>query len=216
MYRNLFVVVSISLWALFSAAQLSTAQASVQTLQKQLEDMYSLQGSFVQEVYDNEQLLQEATGTFYLQRPARLRWVTDEPDASVLVADGETIWFYNPFIEQVTLYTQAEAMQANPLLLLLDSEANWEDFEVTKVTSEQDIALATEGMSYWQINQLNDFGSSLTLGFADQELKQLMVNDGQGQMSIFYLHIEAMNEAIDSETFSFKVSPGTDVDDQRE
>ncbi|RUO38297.1 outer membrane lipoprotein carrier protein LolA [Aliidiomarina shirensis] len=218
MYRKLASVMSISvlLSGMVLSSLTSTAYAANDVLQAQLEGMQSLQGTFVQEVYDNDELLQEAAGTFYLERPARLRWVTDEPDASVLVADGETIYFYNPFIEQVTLYTQADAMQANPLLLLLDANANWDNFEVRDITSEQNSDSQTAAMQYWQINDLQAYGSSLVLGFADDQLQQLIVDDGQGQKSIFHLRITAQNEPIDAEQFRFNLAPGIDVDDQRE
>ncbi|EGN75755.1 periplasmic chaperone LolA [Idiomarina sp. A28L] len=218
MYRKIASVVGISVLALSSVLLITTnpAHAESNELQEQLEKLHSLQGTFVQEVFDNEQLLQEAAGSFYLQRPAKLRWVTDEPDASVLVADGETIWFYNPFIEQVTLYTQADAMEANPLLLLLDSAANWNNFEITEISSVAVSDTQASVMQFWRVIDPQSYGSSLTLGFEDEQLQQLVVDDGQGQKSIFHLRIEAQNEPINDEQFNFKVAPGTDIDDQRE
>lgn len=218
MHRKIAAVVGISIFTLSLAVSTTTniAFASSEVLQRQLETMQSLQGTFVQEVFDNEELLQEATGTFYLQRPAQLRWVTDEPEASVLVADGETIWFYNPFIEQVTLYTQAEAMEANPLLLLLDSAANWNNFEITEIASEPVNNSGASERQFWQIIDPNAYGASLILGFVDEQLQQLVVDDGQGQKSVFHLRIDAENQAISDEKFNFEVAPGTDIDDQRE
>lgn len=29
-------------------------------------------------------------------------WHMTQPDESILVSDGKTLWFYNPFVEQAT------------------------------------------------------------------------------------------------------------------
>ena len=215
MYRKMIIVISLSLAFVVNpvTAQQEVAVEGHEQLSAKLENMQSLQGSFRQEIYDNNELLQEATGRFYLERPARLRWITDEPDDSVLVADGETIYYYNPFIEQVTLYTQAEAMQANPLLLLLDSSANWDAFTVTQIA---EVPADNSYLNFWQIEDRQTYGSSLTLGFEDNQLQQLIVDDGQGQKSVFYLQNTTDNIAIDESMFTFTIEPGVDVDDQRE
>ncbi|MCH8491848.1 MAG: outer membrane lipoprotein chaperone LolA [Idiomarina sp.] len=197
-------------------------------LQATLSSMQSLSGSFFQEIYDNGELLQELSGNFVLERPAKLRWVTYEPEASELIADGDTLWYYNPFIEQVTLYNQADAMQANPLLVLLDSAANWQGFTITDLGKHEDVtaALSTdqsnaaqstaEARHYWQISDQQQAGSELFLAFHEDELQQLILDDGQGQVSVFHLSIQQKNEPLSATTFTFNIPPGTDVDDQRE
>lgn len=37
-----------------------------------------------------------------MKRPNLFNWHMTSPDESVLVSDGQTLWFYNPFVEQVT------------------------------------------------------------------------------------------------------------------
>jgi outer membrane lipoprotein carrier protein len=197
-------------------------------LQATLAGLQSLSGSFFQEIFDNGELLQELSGNFVLERPAKLRWVTHEPEASELIADGDTLWYYNPFIEQVTLYNQADAMQADPLLVLLDSAANWQGFTITDLGKHEDVPAAfskgksnaadsaTQVRHYWQISDQQQAGSELFLAFHEDELQQLILDDGHGQVSVFHLSIQQKNEPLSATTFTFAMPPGTDVDDQRE
>lgn len=188
-------------------------------LQAKLADLVTFQGEFIQEVYDGDDLIQEGTGHFYLERPAKLRWVTDAPDESTLVADGETLWYYNPFIEQVTLFHQSEAMQANPLLLLLDADqADWDVFTVSY-----------DGEKLWTVDEHPEVaagvGSTLQLAFLDSVserpedanvLYKLILEDGHGQRSVFSLQDMQKNQPLPAQAFLFSIPDGTDVDDQRD
>lgn len=242
MYRKLVLATSITLFSFASSAAVHAAAAddAATQLQATLSSMQSLSGSFFQEIYDNGELLQELSGNFVLERPAKLRWVTYEPEASELIADGDTLWYYNPFIEQVTLYNQADAMQANPLLVLLDSAANWQGFTITDLGKHEDVTAAfsmgqltatesaaenvaenaakdaAEARHYWQISDQQQAGSELFLAFHNDELQQLILDDGHGQVSVFHLSIQQKNKPLSATTFIFNIPPGTDVDDQRE
>ncbi|TRW49696.1 outer membrane lipoprotein chaperone LolA [Aliidiomarina halalkaliphila] len=200
------------------AADIATTEPK-RALQAKLADLVTFQGEFIQEVYDGEDLIQEGTGHFYLERPAKLRWVTDAPDESTLVADGETLWYHNPFIEQVTLFHQSEAMQANPLLLLLDAEqANWDAFNVSY-----------DGEKLWTVEEHPDaaagMGSTLHLAFLDavsdrpedtNMLYKLILEDGHGQRSVFSLQDMQKNQPLPAQAFLFTIPDGTDIDDQRD
>lgn len=200
----------------YSAAQNGSAnQTAAEKLQARLADLQSLQGTFTQEIFEDGFLLQELQGDFVLERPARLRWVTAEPEASVMIADGETLWYYNPFIEQVTLFNQTDAMQSNPLLLLLENDQrNWEAFAVTLTTKAE--------AQTWTIKDEQDpsGGSVLELvfehGAADGfGLTMLRLKDTHGQESVFQLSNIRFNQAIANQAFELELPVGTDIDDQR-
>lgn len=238
MYRKLIFATSIALFSIASSAAVYTAvpeqhsagkeSSAAAQLQDRLSGLQSLSGLFLQEIYDHGELLQELSGNFVLERPAKLRWVTNEPEASELIADGDTLWYYNPFIEQVTLYNQADAMRANPLLVLLDSAANWQAFTITDLGKHNDVTAALSEAAnssaesaaperhYWQISDPQQVGAELFLAFHDDELQQLILDDGHGQVSVFHLSIQHKNEPLNAATFTFNMPPGTDVDDQRE
>ncbi|WP_194755696.1 outer membrane lipoprotein chaperone LolA [Aliidiomarina indica] len=217
--KRLWLITVPALLLLQTATADTATEDPKRALQAKLANLNTFQGEFIQEVYDGDELIQEGTGYFYLERPAKLRWVTDAPDESTLVADGETLWYYNPFIEQVTLFRQSEAMQANPLLLLLDAEqANWDAFSVSydgkKLWTVEDSDKAAAGM-----------GSVLHLAFLDavsddpavqDMLYKLILEDGHGQRSVFSLQDMQKNQPLPAQAFIFSIPEGTDIDDQRD
>ncbi|RUO21617.1 outer membrane lipoprotein chaperone LolA [Aliidiomarina haloalkalitolerans] len=220
MYRIVKLLVVTSCLALSwsadaNAGDIATEPSAAEKLQSRLADLRSLQGQFTQAIYEDGYLLQELEGDFVLERPARLRWVTAEPEASVMVADGETLWYYNPFIEQVTLFKQAEAMQSNPLLLLLENDQqNWQAFDVSLHTNAE--------RQTWTIkDEQSDFGGSIlelvfSLNSASEfGLTELRLKDAHGQESIFQLSNVRFNQTVAATTFALELPDGTDIDDQR-
>lgn len=53
------------------------------------------------------------------------------PDESVLVSDGKNLWFYNPFVEQVTVTNLADATQDTPFLLITrNNPRDWKQYSI--------------------------------------------------------------------------------------
>lgn len=132
MMKSILVAVGLCVSASAMAAnddQLQTEQAQ---LIERLAELNTLQADFVQLVKDaNGELVQQLQGAMVLKRPNKLIWQTDAPDETLLVANGETLWYHNAFIEQVTIYDQAEAVAQSPLLLLLDADnSDWQNYDV--------------------------------------------------------------------------------------
>ncbi|MCL5255947.1 MAG: outer membrane lipoprotein chaperone LolA [Gammaproteobacteria bacterium] len=198
-------------------SEILAQETSAQALQHRLNELKSLQGHFMQEIFEDGQLIQELQGHFVLERPARLRWVTEAPEASVMVADGDTLWYYNPFIEQVTLFNQTDAMQSNPLLLLLENDQqDWQNFIVEQHDDAE--------FQVWSIADkpgTSGSGSVLELAFRKDAtsafaLETLRLRDLHGQESVFYLANLTYNEAVAGHPFQFDIPAGTDIDDQRD
>ncbi|MCV6004971.1 outer membrane lipoprotein chaperone LolA, partial [Escherichia coli] len=60
----------------------------------------------------------EGEGTVEIARPSLFRWSTTFPDENLLISDGKTLWYYSPFIEQVSIYWQEQATEQTPFVLL--------------------------------------------------------------------------------------------------
>lgn len=166
-----------------------------------------LSAQFQQVVVDrNGEQVQQLEGSLHVARPAKLYWETLAPDESVLVADGETIWYYNPFVEQVSIYSQQESLQQSPFLLLFDpTSPQWQNYSV-----EQD-----EGR-YWIIGQDAAVGQRIAVQFnSQQQLSAVVVDDGQGQVSTISLTDIDSNITHADSFFQFTPPAGTFIDDQR-
>ena len=190
-----------------SFANTSTNQttAEIGTLRALLANIETLAGRFEQHIYEYDEQVEVMHGKFALQRPSMLYWETEQPDESVLVADGNTVWYYNPFIEQVSLFAQSQTMASNPLLVLLESDA-WDGF------------LIEFKQGRWVIDgQDESQGQQLILAFNDQnQLVEMELSDAYGQRSVFVLSELRENQPIAPSRFVFEVPEGVDIDDQRD
>jgi chaperone LolA len=78
-----------------------------------------------------------AKGTVAFKRPGKMRWSLTDGSTQVIVADGKTLWFYQPDEQQVlTAPFQAAFRSSTPISFLTGVGRLSEDFEV---------ALAGEG-----------------------------------------------------------------------
>ena len=73
-----------------------------------------------------------ATGTVAFKRPGRMRWSLSDGTPQVIVADGTTLWFYQPDEQQVLKAPfQAAFRSSTPISFLTGVGRLSEDFDVT-------------------------------------------------------------------------------------
>ncbi len=93
--------------------------------------LQGLDGHFIQRVYDgNGQLKESTSGRVALSAPRLFRWEYQKPYPQLIVADGKTVWVYDPDLEQVTRRPQGEAEQDSPLAVLVDPSRLERDYAV--------------------------------------------------------------------------------------
>lgn len=190
--------------------QVESEQEAAAQLFHALQAVVSLQGDFSQDVYDADTLLDTFYGTFAIKAPDALYWQTEEPEEQLLIADGEMVWYYNPFIEQVTLFSQQQIMNENPLFILLNQEG-WDKFLIQKIDTQEE-------SSRYHIRHKHKYADMdlfLTLS-QDGDLSQLEWVDAYGQRSVFQLKNIQKNQKLAQDKFTFVVPAGVDIDDQRD
>ena len=144
--------------------------------------------------------------------PNQFYWQSDAPDELVLVADGQTVYYYDPFVDQVTLSDQRATASQSPFLLLIDAQASaWADYKVSK-----------NALSYeLQPTATNADQQALQINFVAAEEPQTMVldslvlDDGQGQLTHIKLAKVQVDKALPYSLFSFEIPATAVVDDQR-
>lgn len=187
--------------------RLSAEDASAELMQ-QLARISSYTANYQQKVYDiQQQLLQEGKGQLALKQGARFRFESTEPEPSLLVSDGKTLWVYNELLEQVSIYdAQSEVGQTPFALLTSTDEALWQQYQVTK-----------QEQSFF-IHPLNSDNpvQQLLLTFNQDKLIEMQVIDINQQQSVFLFSDIKLNPQIAERQFSFKVTSNLDVDDQRQ
>ena len=199
---------------LFSSCfYLNVAQASVEMLNNFFADVTTLEAHFDQSVIDETGLtLETSSGTFYLSRPGKFRWdyKSDDPDLEQwqqIVADGNSIFMYDPDLEQVTQRGLADALGQVPSLLLVQTGTNIDEhFEVSDFGSIEDLTWVglkprDENAGYQQ----------LMIGFLGEQLNMIKLIDGLGNETRLSLTQVKDNPELSKDIFDFEIPEGADV-----
>lgn len=184
----------------------ATSTQDAQALQQLLGKLQSLTGRFTQTLSDPAgEVLQESHGEFAIERPGKFYWHTFEPFEQLLVSNQETLWLYDPDLEQVTVRPFDERLQQTPALILSgDLQTLSDSFDIhRKAEAEQDFVLTPRGEQ--------SLFASLSLTFTAGELTDMRLLDSLGQETHFALLGVQQNPALADGKFQFEAPPGTDV-----
>ncbi|MDN4503254.1 outer membrane lipoprotein chaperone LolA [Alteromonadaceae bacterium BrNp21-10] len=193
---------------LLSLMSLNTFAAdAVRALKTQLSALTTFSAQFTQEVTDAQQeVLQQAEGVLKLQQPNKMFWEVKEPNENILIADGDTLWHIDPFVEQVTAVEQVQATANNPMVLLAQPDsAAWGEYNIEQQGQRFDI-IAKE-----QTSQI----AKLVLVFAEQQLVELHIHNRQQQITSMHFSDIQQGGVLSAETFIFSLPDGFALDDQR-
>jgi len=175
---------------------------------KKLAQLEPFKADFQQTILSEAGLvLQSNQGRLAVSKPNLLYWHVTAPDESLIVSDGKTLWFYDPFIEQVSLYTIDSAISNTPVLLLVSPNLNlWQNYEVKQSTKD-----------YFNIisKDENSQVTSLSLAFSDNTLTEFTIRDATGQISRITLSHNIKLTEDDKKLFQFAPAEGVEIDDQR-
>ncbi len=151
----------------------------IEQAEKYLQDMKTAQARFVQTTHDGTQLV----GTFYLNRPGKLRFEYDPPVENFVVADGAFIYFYDAELQEQT-NAPIQSTLANFFLR--------KNFSLSDDLTVKD-AFVAGGLLQIKVVQAEDpDAGSITFAFSEKpfELKKWRVVDQQGmitEVELFYL-----------------------------
>jgi outer membrane lipoprotein carrier protein len=204
-----------------SVAESNLANTAEVALQSLLSDMKQFRAEFAQTVVDADQnIVHEAQGVLTMTRPNKLRWETTFPDETLLIADGESVWNVDSFVEQVTVLSQSKAVEDNPIVLLTASDiATWNKFNIRKVdTSSVEGDDVAKQLSSFQVTpkELGGQIAALTLTFnQNNELAALNMLDAQQQTSTLVFKDIETRFPLAADTFTVAIPDSFIIDDQR-
>ena len=155
-----------------------------------------------------------STGQFSFMRPTRFRFDYLKPFAQVIVADGQTLWLYDPDLEQVTARKQAQALGNTPAALI----ATASEFSALERDFQLQDAGEAEGLQWVQATPKQRDGTlqSVRIGLRAEgmavTLARLDILDQFGQRSqISFNHFEANPSGLAAAQFQFTPPRGVDV-----
>ncbi|KJY85245.1 membrane protein [Vibrio galatheae] len=185
----------------------SVLAAPKDELSQRLQKNDGFSADFSQQLISPEgDLVMEGQGNVEIARPSLFRWTTTAPDENVLVSDGESLWYYSPFIEQVSIYWQEQATEQTPFVLLTRNRASdWDNYRVEQQGDTFTLTPTALDTNQGQF-KLNIDQQGAVQGFSVVE------QDGQ-QSKFVFKNIELIKPKADR--FTFVVPDGVEVDDQR-
>lgn len=191
-----------------SMLQLAYAQTDSELLQQKLAKFTSIDADFAQQVLNSEgEIIQQSWGKLTISRPGNFHWQVTKPDEELIVSNGIDMWLYNPFIEQVTIMNFSDAIAGTPFALLSGADATeWANFDVKKIGEQFVVKNNKDKMSTNQFIFMFDKAGTVS---------EFIVEEAQGQKSIFKLTNNKQTLKLASDFFEFKVPEGIEIDDQR-
>ncbi|CAH0526499.1 outer membrane lipoprotein chaperone LolA [Vibrio hippocampi] len=201
--RTFFSILALNL-ALISHAFAATAQ---QELSERLAINEGFTAQFTQTVISPEgETMMEGDGQVEIARPSLFHWTTMTPDENQLISDGKTLWYYSPFIEQVSIYWQEQATAQTPFVLLTRNRtSDWDNYNVEQqgdiFTLTPTSVESTQGQFKIDIDT-----KGVVKGFT------VIEQDGQ-KGTFLFSDIKLGKPSADR--FSFTVPDGVEIDDQR-
>lgn len=189
-------------------ASVQAADTPANQLSALLENMQSLDADFQQRILDAKGgRLQEVSGHLSLARPGKFYWRTDSPFPQTVVSDGETLWLYDPDLEQVSVQTLDPNQSRTPAMLLSGDIDSIEQRFTIKLTRD------SERFQEYQLipTEEESLFEELRLSFVNGELASLLLSDSLGQRTSIELFATELNPTLPAGRFSFAIPEGIDV-----
>ena len=141
-----------------------------------------------------------------VKRPNLFRMDTQQPQENQIISDGKNLWFYDPFVSQVTVNTVEDAVNNTPFVLLTsNNKSHWDQYDVTQNADTFVLKPKTKKSSIKQFDVRID-ANGVMKGFSTIE------RDGQSNL---YLLRNIASSNLSNDLFKFSVPKGAELDDQR-
>lgn len=197
--------------SVLSAALLLAANAAHAGARGQLDaftkGLKGLDGQFTQQVFDARGKQKEASsGRVAVSAPRLFRWEYVKPYPQLIVADGETVWVYDPDLQQASRRPQGAEEASSPLAILLDPQKLDRDFSVTETAT-------VGGIEWLQLTpkQADAAFKTARLGFGKAGLVQMEYEDALGQRTKISFSGWKRNPGFAKGTFRYVPGKGVDV-----
>ncbi|MFW5426625.1 MAG: outer membrane lipoprotein chaperone LolA [Methylophagaceae bacterium] len=193
--------------ALIGSFSVMAAESGIEKLNHFVETVKTFQADFTQTVFDpNGQVMEEAQGTFSLDRPGRFRWDYQDPYPQHIVADGQRIWFYDVDLEQVTVNSQLEALADTPATLLSGETKPEDKYLLTDIPSD-------DGMLWVELipKDVESSFQTIILAFDKIGLRQMIMKDSFDQQTRLVFNKVIENPKLAEDLFTFTPPEGVDV-----
>jgi outer membrane lipoprotein carrier protein len=150
-----------------------------------------------------------ARGTVAFKKSGRMRWELDHDAPQIIVADGTTLWLYQPKEHQVLKTPFDEAFRSTmPISFLTGVGRIAEDFDVS-MDGESGDAIVLKLLPRRDRESVGQL--RLTVARDSGEIRAAEITDPFGNVSRMQFDHLQRNTGLPDDQFVFKVPPGVDV-----
>lgn len=209
MIRRILVIAA--LLAAVAQALAAVSPSGLDSLRRFFSKVHSYTAVFNQVVLDEAlNVIQESSGTLWIERPDKFRWNYDIPYKQQIIGDGARIWVYDEALQQATVRPLTGGLGDTPAVLLAGKGRLEDRFKLEK--------LGVQGEMNWvQLDPRRKDGGfeTIRIGFEQGHIRVLEMIDGFGQTTRVTLRNGKENTRIATEMFTFTPPAGVDVVGER-
>ncbi|MGS2722168.1 outer membrane lipoprotein chaperone LolA [Porticoccus sp. GXU_MW_L64] len=191
----------------FALAAQAGGQPAAERLQALLTPIESLGGKFQQNQYDQagEHLAElQQQGDMQVTRSGKVRWIVAGEYGQQLISDSNTLWLYDPDLEQVTIQSVSEDDSAAPALLLMG------DFEKLQANYRIQQGEGKDSFTLYP-RQPASLYQHIIIRFSEGVPEALAITDNLGERTEIIFQQITVNPTLDDSQFVFDIPDGVDV-----
>lgn len=202
-YSNCLFTLFPLLLAVASSPVSAGGQPAAEDLQQLLEPINSLQAGFTQvERGEDGEVIADLSqkGHMKMSRPGRMRWTVEGEFGQQVITNGETLWLYDPDLEQVTVQSVGEDTLA--LLLVGDFQQLSGAYDITRGEAADSFILKPREPS--------DTYQQVTFAFDNRLPKSIAVLNNLGEQTVIEFQRMELNPSLDPAQFNFQTPEGVE------
>lgn len=187
----------------FFAAQVLANNAN-ENLGLKLAAMQNFSANFSQKTFADGKLLQKVEGKIRWQQPDAFYWQALEPQAQILVGDGEKIYHYDQDLEQVLVQDYQTQKQHSPLMMILSNKNHIKKFYRV-------IEMPAQTQTIYELSAKDKKApvQKVLLMFSPKLTAMHFIDSLQQKTEISFSAVST--QKVDSSLFEFSVPEGVDV-----
>ncbi len=198
-----------------SAGILLSVAVQAEPLMDKLQALTALRADFTQTVLNADgKEVASAAGHLALQRPQSFMLHTTAPDELYLYTRPDGVYYYDAFINQLTIMP-LDTLQRSPFALLLQDKSGtaWQDWSVKEVSAGSCYELRPQPGSAAAASGGAAAVSSLQLQFAGAYLSAVTVYFADGNCNRYTLSAQELR--AEAEDFACTIPADAEVSDER-
>lgn len=193
-----------------AAASPGSISTIVHRLQRHYQETSSFEAEFKEEIASAGGVKRELAGTIKYRRPGRLRWEFAPPHQETIVADGTTLYVYQPDLTQVIEAPLERAFRTSAMAALMLGMGNLErDFAASLPPAPP----SDHSVHLMLVARADGTRIALGLDPATYNVVTVGLTDQLGNVTNLAFSQIRTNISLNQTLFTFKVPNGVDVVD---